>query len=422
MPIRYTAVFGSRNGTALGRPKDSELNKKLNRELNKERNKMQDNMTKISAAQLLLDGDFVSNQTLTISEGMIVDIYPSRDEQVAYKAEILIPSYLDVQVNGGGGVLCDHTLTPDGLATLASAHAQFGTGALLPTLITHNTSTMAHFADIIADITAEINTDAVQMGKKPATPAAAIIGAHFEGPWLATAKQGIHLAEHIRAPTDAELKIVTRPELGKVMVTLAPETVPVDLIADLVSCGVTVSLGHSNAEHDCVLAALEAGASGFTHLYNAMSGCQGRMPGMVGTALVERHTYAGIIVDHQHVDPYAVKLAWQTKGTERLCLATDAMAHVGDSNDCHPYFDTQISRHEGRLTTPSGALAGSCLDMHQAVLNMHRDIGVPLANAVTMATTTPANWLKAYEYGRIKIGAKAHLLSLHSDLSIDRML
>jgi N-acetylglucosamine-6-phosphate deacetylase len=276
---------------------------------------------------------------------------------------------------------------------------------------------MALFADVIAEAVAR----STEPSKSQYMGGITILGAHFEGPWLATAKQGIHLAEHIRAPTDAELNIVTRADLGKVMVTLAPETVPVDVIADLVGRGVTVSLGHSNASHDCVLAALAAGATGFTHLYNAMSGCQGRMPGMVGVALGEQDSFAGIIVDHHHVTPYSVKLAWQTKGTERLCLVTDAMAHVGDAADCHRYFTTQITRDGNRLTAPSGALAGSCLDMHQAVLNMHRDIGVPLADAVTMATTTPANWLKAYQYGRINIGAYAHLLSLHTDLSIDRL-
>ena len=358
---------------------------------------------KIRAKRLLLDDEFVSDQTVLIEHGKTIDIYPSRHEQVEHDVHYLVPSYIDLQVNGGGGVLLQEGVTGSDILSVVNAHSIFGSGFVLPTLITNSYRTMQQCTEAI--IHARSQTSAV-------------LGVHFEGPWLASAKKGIHIEEHIRAPSDAELALITDKRLGKVFITLAPETVPVDVIADLVAKGVIVSLGHSNATHEQVLAAIDAGATGFTHLYNAMSGLQGRNPGMVGVALGENSTYAGIIVDHHHVSPYAVRLAYQSKSYERLCLVTDAMAHAGSSHEVLPYFDTQITQRDGKLTTPDGSLAGSCLTMHEAVLNMHRDIEVSLAQSVIMATRTPANWLGLFELGRIGINNPSNLLGLNSELAI----
>lgn len=358
---------------------------------------------KIRAQNLLLDDEFVTEQTVHIEYGKIIDIYPSRNEAVEHDVHYLVPSYIDLQVNGGGGVLLQEGVKPADVLKVVSAHSEFGSGFILPTLITNSYLAMQQCADAV--IQAREQTSAV-------------LGVHFEGPWLAKAKKGIHLEQHIRAPSDAELALISDVQLGKVLITLAPETVPVDVITDLVARGVVISLGHSNASHEQVLAAIEAGASGFTHLYNAMSGLQGRDPGMVGVALGEESTFAGLIVDHHHVNPYAVRLAYKHKSFEHLCLVTDAMAHVGSSNHVLPYFDTQITQRDGKLTTPEGALAGSCLTMHEAVLNLHRDIGVPLEHSMIMASRTPANWLGLYEYGRIGIDMRASLLGINSELLI----
>ena len=358
---------------------------------------------KIRAKKLLLDNEFVAEQTMLIEHGEITDIYPSRDEEVDCDTHYLIPSYIDLQLNGGGGVLLQNGITTEDVLSVVSAHSQFGSGFIMPTLITNSYRTMQQCAEAIVHAKGQTG---------------AVLGVHFEGPWLSTAKKGIHIEDYIRPPSDAELALITDARLGKVLITLAPETVPVDVIADLVGRGVIVSLGHSNATHEQVLAAIDAGASGFTHLYNAMSGLQGRHPGMVGVALGEARTYAGIIVDHHHVNPYAVRLALHSKSHERLCLVTDAMAHAASSHKVLPYFDTQITQQDGKLTTPDGSLAGSSLTMHEAVLNMHRDIGVPLAQSIIMATRTPANWLGLYELGRIGIHNRANLLALNSDLGI----
>lgn len=320
------------------------------------------------------------------------------------------PNYVDLQVNGGGGILfTEHTNSTD-IKQVSRVHASSGTGAMLPTLITHHQAAMENMADMIASVIAEqAESQRLSSG---------ILGVHFEGPWLSKVKKGIHLEAHIRAPSDVELACVTRQDLGQVLLTLAPETVPVDVIADLVKQGVTVALGHSNATVEQTLAALAAGASGFTHLYNAMSGLQGRNPGVLGAALGESDTFAGIIADGHHVSPYAIKLAYQNKGSDKLVLVTDAMAHAGYAADVLPYFATEITRQGNRLTTPDGALAGSCLTMHEAVLYMHEIVGIELFECVKMAASTPLDWLGVPHFNGIKEGHRANFIALDSELAI----
>lgn len=327
--------------------------------------------------------------------------------------EFLIPNYVDLQVNGGGGILFAENTTPSDLKKVVEVHAKYGTGALLPTLITHHQAAMENMADVVSSVLAEASSGLLEGG-----PVQGILGVHFEGPWLSPAKKGIHLAEHIRAPSDAELYCVTRKDLGKVMLTLAPETVSVDVIQDLVRQGVVVSIGHSNANVDQTLAALSAGATGFTHLYNAMSGLQGRDPGVLGAALGELDTFAGIIADGHHVSSYGLKLAYKTKGADKLVLVTDAMAHAGSTEAVLPYFTTEITRQGNRLTTPDGALAGSCLTMHEAMLYMHKSVGVALFESVKMASQTPLDWLQAPKFNAIQQGNQANFIALDAQFAL----
>lgn len=357
----------------------------------------------IFAKQILVQGQWLANQALTIKHGLISEIQSISHDEVQRHSdvyELIIPSYIDVQVNGGGGILLTQGVTFDQIEHVARVHQRYGTGSMLPTLITNDIQAMDHMADAIAHCVNEPVKDID------------ILGVHFEGPWIASSKKGIHLDRFIRAPSDAELACIARQDIGKVMVTLAPESVPVDIIRELVAQGIIVSIGHTNANADITLAALEAGATGFTHLFNAMSGFSGREPGVIGTALSHQGSYAGIIMDGQHVSSISVQAALNAKGMHHCVLVTDSMGHVGSENLTQSYFDLSITRKGNQLTTPDGRLAGSCLTMHQAVLNIARYCDVTIHDAISMATQSPAHWLGLDDRGVIEVGKQANLLGL----------
>ena len=362
----------------------------------------------IFTQQALIGANWKKNVLITIDNGNIIGIEDNALENDEEKRSgTLIPGYFDTQVNGGGGVLFNHKPTPEGLNTIAQAHLQFGTTSMLPTLITDQEEVVQRAADAIAQVIADNHPT--------------IRGVHFEGPHLAKAKKGVHPEKHIRSLSDRELAVLTRNDLGTVMVTIAPETVPVDIIKSMCNEGVLVSLGHSNADSDTVLAALEAGATGFTHLYNAMSPLNSREPGMVGQALLS-DAYCGLIVDHQHVHKDSAKLAFKTKGSDRIMLVTDAMAHVGANTNELPFFDTKIIKDGNKLLTPDGTLAGSCLDMHSAVINTHKDLNIPLANACASASSAPAQFCHLHnQIGSIHIGCRADFLLLNEDQAIEQI-
>ena len=359
---------------------------------------------KMCVQRVITPEGVLDNTSITVEDGIIVAIEPAGDEPV--QSGTLMPGYFDTQVNGGGGVLFNQHPDAESLNKLASAHLRFGTTSMLPTLITDGEAAMASAADAIAEVIASDHPT--------------IVGVHFEGPFLNVAKKGVHEAGFIRHPKDSELAILTRQDLGKVLVTVAPDTVDVGFIRELVAAGVVVALGHSNATYEQAVAALTAGATGFTHLYNAMSALQSRAPGMVGAALNQSDAYCGLIVDHHHVHPQSAALAIKTKTAQRIMLVTDAMAHVGTDITELAFFNTVIERHGDKLVTPEGTLAGSCLDMHTAVLNSHRDLGFSLAEVSTMASQTPARFIGSEQHlGSIAVGQTANLLLLDEALNIE---
>lgn len=359
---------------------------------------------KMCVQRVITPEGVLDNTSITVEDGIIVAIEPAGDKPV--QSGTLMPGYFDTQVNGCGGVLFNQHPDAESLNKLASAHLRFGTTSMLPTLITDGEAAMASAADAIAEVIASDHPT--------------IVGVHFEGPFLNVAKKGVHEAGFIRHPKDSELAILTRQDLGKVLVTVAPDNVDVGFIRELVAAGVVVALGHSNATYEQAVAALAAGATGFTHLYNAMSALQSRAPGMVGAALNCSDAYCGLIVDHHHVHPQSAALAIKTKTAQRIMLVTDAMAHVGTDLTELDFFSTVIERHGDKLVTPEGTLAGSCLDMHTAVLNSHRDLGFSLAEVSTMASQTPACFIGCEQHlGSIAVGQTANLLLLDEALNIE---
>jgi N-acetylglucosamine-6-phosphate deacetylase len=349
----------------------------------------------------LFDGqNYIDHQVLTISDGKIIafDNDTSRVDEVL--EGLVVPGYIDLQVNGGGGVLFNNSPSLNNLKTIIAAHSQFGTTAMLPTLITDKISVMEKAADAMAEaISAE-------------TPG--IIGIHFEGPHLSIAKKGTHAEEYIRPISDKEWAVLERKDIGQILVTLAPETVSIKDVKRMVALGIKVCLGHTNADYKTAQAAIDAGADGFTHLFNAMSPIQGREPGVTGCALLNDHASCGIIIDGHHVDYVSAKLALKTKPKGKVFLVTDAMSTIGTNQTEFSFFDRTIYLKDGRLTSTTGELAGAALDMAQAVENAHLGLKLPLDEALRMASKYPANYINQGDIrGALTVGSQADFVELN---------
>lgn len=362
-------------------------------------------------AKHLFDGVKIHDSMLmTVTEGRIVSINGSLGDgsEVDVKLDGLVAAgFIDTQVNGGGGVLFNYQQSPAALQQMMQGHARFGTTSMLPTLITDSNAIMHNAAEAISQAIVQQTLG--------------IVGVHFEGPHLSLPKKGIHSATHVRSMCDSSLATFTRKDLGKVLVTLAPENVPSDIIKDLVDHGVIVALGHSAADIDTVLAAIDAGASGFTHLFNAMSGLTAREPGLIAAALGDKRVTSGLIADLHHVHAYNCKLAYQCIGAKRLMLVTDAMAHVGSDMQSLPWLDSKITLGGDKLTLEDGSLAGSYLNMASAVRNMHSLLnessdGTSLVNVLNMASQVPANFLGLDDIGQLQAGKKANFVLLDEQL------
>jgi N-acetylglucosamine-6-phosphate deacetylase len=363
---------------------------------------------RLSATRILLDGQWHCDKVILLKDGVIDAIEDKSEQPTEHLSGDLVPGFIDVQVNGGGGQLFNAAPTLASLVAMQKAHARFGTTAMLPTLITDEYAVMKAAATAVAEA---IDT------RMPG-----IAGIHFEGPFISKARKGVHKADFIRIPDDNELALFTRGDLGRVMITVAPEHFPLDILRDLAGQGVLVCLGHSAATFEQALAAIEAGAIGFTHLFNAMSPLNSREPGMVGAALYHQQTYAGLVLDHHHVHPANSRIAINGKGVGRMMLVTDAMAHVGTREQQLPFFDTNIQRENDKLTTPDGTLAGSCLDMATAVRHAYRDVGLPLSDAIQMASATPAECIGlSQKMGKIQSGLQANLVLLDNNTQVQQV-
>ncbi|MDG1731449.1 MAG: N-acetylglucosamine-6-phosphate deacetylase [Thalassotalea sp.] len=352
------------------------------------------------------DGQTVrKNICVSIEQGKIISVAKVADEKAEKIAGLMAPGFIDVQVNGGGGALFNSAPTVETIKTIGSAHAKFGTTGFLPTLITDQVAVMEQAADAVAKAITE-NTPGV-------------LGVHFEGPHLSIPKKGVHSPEFIRKISAQEMAVFTRQDLGKVVVTLAPENVAIEDIKTLVAAGVRVCLGHSNADFDTVCNALSAGATGFNHLFNAMSAFQAREPGMVGAALLDDNSWCGIIIDGHHVHYDAAKLAIRAKANGKIMLVTDAMPPVGTTDESFPFFDSKVIRTGDRLNALTGELAGSCLDMAGAVINTIKHLDIEPNEALRMASLYPASFLQLdNELGRLQPGCSADFVMLDTNYNV----
>ena len=314
----------------------------------------------------------------------------------------LVPGFIDLQVNGGGGVLFNDQPNLEGIAAIARAHRRFGTTGLLPTLISDD-------LDVVARAIAAVD-EAISQGVP------GILGIHIEGPFLNSAKKGIHDASKFRSLNADAIALLSSAKNGKTLVTLAPELAPPGAIRTLREQGVIVAAGHTNASYEQALAALDEGLSGFTHLYNAMTQLGSREPGVVGAALDDRESWCGLIADGHHVHPASLRIALAAKGADRIALVTDAMPTVGSDVKHFMLGGRMIEARDGRCTDAEGTLAGSDLDMASAVRNAQALMGADLATAVRMASASPAAALGLDDrIGTIEAGYRADLVLLDPD-------
>ncbi|MEP2530398.1 N-acetylglucosamine-6-phosphate deacetylase [Shimia sp.] len=319
---------------------------------------------------------------------------------------IIAPGYVDLQINGGGGVMFNDDQSVDALRTIAAAHASIGSAVVLPTLITDTPERTKAAINAVEEAIAE---------KVPG-----VAGIHLEGPHLSVARKGAHDPRLIRQMSDDDLAAVlsAAERLPNVMMTVAPENTTLAQIRALSDAGVIVSLGHTDADFETCMAAFEAGARCVTHLFNAMSQLGNREPGLVGATLARDDVYAGLIADGVHVHPATIRLALAAaQNNNRIMLVTDAMATAGSQIDGFVLNGRQVIRKDQRLTLENGTLAGADLAMTQAISTMVDAVGEDTAQAIRRATATPLSLLRGYDNENPLLDPALSVNHLPGDLS-----
>ena len=361
----------------------------------------------------IFDGSqFHASSALLVSSGDVVGIVPqtaipSSFKSVKASGDMIVPGFVDLQVNGGGGVLFNDEPTRDGIATICAAHAKFGTTALLPTLITDGPD--------VRDRALAAGHDAL----KARVPG--YLGLHLEGPHLALSRKGAHEGSFIRAmdAKDLEALIEGVCQIGHGMITVAPENVTTEQVRALVKAGWRVSLGHSDCKAVDAFAYYDAGASLATHLFNAMSQLTNREPGMVGAALASDAVHCGLIADGIHVDVSSMKVALRAKRDPgHIFFVTDAMSPTGTDVTEFVLSGRTTYRRDGSLRLADGTLAGADIDMMSMVRFAVNTLEMPLDMALKRASLFPAEAIGAKGKGRLHEGHAADFLMIGADLTL----
>lgn len=361
--------------------------------------------TALLNCRTLIDEALVDGMAVILDRGTIVavvpqDAIPADAARHDLDGAILAPGFIDTQVNGGGGVLFNDAPTVETIATIGAAHRRYGTTGFLPTLI----------SDDLGTVRAAVR--AVDAAIEAGVPG--VLGIHIEGPFLNVDRKGIHDPGKIVALDEDGFAAITGLKRGRTLVTLAPEKTSPAMVARLVAAGVIVAAGHTDGSYEEIRGALDAGMTGFTHLFNAMSPLTSREPGAVGAAL-DSAAWCGLIVDGRHVHPATMRIAARAK-PDRLMLVTDAMPSVGQADKTFVLQGHYVQVIDGVCINDDGTLAGSDLDMAAAVRNAREMMGVERAAALNMASRNPASFLRLDDrLGRIAAGFSADLVALSDD-------
>jgi N-acetylglucosamine-6-phosphate deacetylase len=329
---------------------------------------------------------------------------PLPAKKIACHGLLATAGFIDLQVNGCGGVLLNDQITVATLNTMQSTNLQSGTTQCLPTFITSSFDDLQQVINLYDSLTDE---------KKQV-----FIGLHLEGPFINQVKKGAHPAQHIRQLDNKTAHFLASHANIIKVITLAPECVAQSEIDCLTNAGIIVSLGHSNATYQQLQN--KKGTTMATHLYNAMSPFTSREPGAVGYVL-DQSLYAGIVVDGIHCAHANVRIA-ATLLKEKLFLVTDAVAPAGTNMTEFTVADTTIFVTEGKCHFQNGTIAGSILTMIQGVKNLINDVGLTREQALNMASYYPAQAINISDhYGRLKVGYKANINLLDAHNNIHRV-
>ncbi|MFA6153705.1 N-acetylglucosamine-6-phosphate deacetylase [Mesorhizobium sp.] len=367
----------------------------------------------LTGARIFDGDDWHEGHALVVRDGLVEAILPtgaipSDIRLVDTGGGMLAPGFVDIQVNGGGGVMLNDHPDVASIETICKAHASFGTTALLVTLIT----------DTPAITAAAVAAGEAAMSRR----VPGFLGLHLEGPHLSIARKGAHDPALIRPMLDPDQAalIAARQKLPVLLTTVAPESVDPARVSALAKAGVIVSLGHSDTGYAVASTFAAAGASVVTHLFNAMSQIGNREPGLAGAAIDIGAFSAGLIADGIHVDPATIRIALRAKqGPGKIVLVTDAMATIGTDMTSFTLNGRTVYRRDGSLRLADGTLAGADLDMISAVRYVHRIIGLDLSEVLRMASLYPAQAIgQSHRLGRFANGTAADIVELSDSLDI----
>ena len=356
------------------------------------------------------------NAALVLDQNKVCKIIPQVDlepccEVTSLAGGLICPGFVDIQVNGGGGYLLNDDPCLEKLEIICDTHAKLGTTAVLPTLISD-----------LPDVTRAAHDCAIAASEKKVP---GFCGLHLEGPHLAYSRNGAHDKSVIR-PMD-ENDCLDLEELAhkipKVLTTVASEAVSTEYIRRLTSAGIIVSLGHSDCSFSKAQELVAAGATGVTHLFNAMSQFGSREPGLVGAALEIGQLSASLIADGFHVDVATINTALRAKKSPgTMFLISDSMSTTGTASKSFELHARQLLRKNGQLTLENGTLAGADLDLASAVRFMVHEVGICQNDAIKMATLFPSKFLGLEtEIGVLQAGSRADFLWLNSNLEVLRV-
>ena len=358
----------------------------------------------------IFDGERLHDDYALVVEGAAIQALvrfedrPRGGEQIDLGGGVLSPGFIDWQINGGGGVLFNAEPTVEGIAAIAGAHRRAGVTAFLPTVVTDAPRVLAQ---------------ALAAAREARTHVPGALGVHVEGPFIDPKRKGVHPAEFIRPMEEKDADALIAARAGVMVVTLAPVSVPLDRIARLAKAGIVVSLGHTDASAEEALAVFDAGASAVTHLYNAMSQLSSRAPGVVGAALSDPRIVCGLIADGEHAHALAYRAALAAKGPRGVALVSDAMPPAAGGPDVFELQGRRMTRVGNKLVAEDGTLAGAAITMRDAIDYVVHVLKVPLADALMMATLTPARLLRVDDrIGQLKPGLRADLVHLTDDLEV----
>ncbi|WJT06197.1 N-acetylglucosamine-6-phosphate deacetylase [Vibrio harveyi] len=366
-------------------------------------------MYALSNCKIYTGSDVLTDHAVIIDNDQIQSVVPVTQlpEGIEVKdldGANLSPGFIDLQLNGCGGVMLNDEITPETMQIMHEANLKSGCTSFLPTLITSSDE------DMRAAITAAREYHNKYQNQS--------LGLHLEGPYLNVAKKGIHSVDFIRPSDDGMIDLICANADIIAKVTLAPEQNDPEHIARLKAAGIVVSISYTNATYAEARQGFDAGITFATHLFNAMTPMVGREPGVVGAIYDTPEVYAGIIADGFHVDYANIRIAHKIKG-EKLVLVTDATAPAGANIDHFIFVGKKVYYRDGKCVDENGTLGGSALTMIEAVQNSVEHAGIALEEALRMATLYPATAIGVEErLGRVRKGMVANLTIFDRDFNV----